>query len=627
MDSTLIFVCCIVILLMQLGFLALEAGQVRAKNIVNVAYKNLFDLAISLLLFWLLGYGVIFGWEEEEALIGQLFAHQLDGPQEPLFFLLQALFCATAATIISGAIAERGSLSGFLLMVALTGGLIYPVAALLVWGQSQIPIASGLYHLGFRDLAGATVVHGVGGAVALAAIILIGPRLGFARDSKPKPSQPLFAISGTVLMWIGWVGFNCGALLLLSSQTYQVAVNTLLAGGAGFICASWLSLRQFGFVHLGWACNGIIAGLVSVTAAADVIHAWQAVVIAVIGSAIAMWGTLWLEKYGIDDVIAVVPTHLFAGIWGTLCVGLFGNLELLQTGLTRPVQVTVQAIGSLALVLWAFGCAWVFLTLFNHMVPLRVSRQTELDGLDRHLHGVDAKLLDRALILQHSDAPTQTSPPPRATKTADDTPTTAAITEAPSTAMSGSHRSLRQQHSEPASLSDLTHPSAAQEQVFNLHSSLEQALDLCLPNIPAHICLTRELCSKPAWIYACPNQLTQVIINLINNAIDAMPANGMLRLVSQQQPGSVWLDIIDTGSGIRSSDLPRLFDADFTTKPQGKGEGLGLSICRELVERFGGRIAVMSQPGKGSRFRLIFPAAEPPADLGPAAPEPSPRSS
>jgi ammonium transporter len=617
MDSTLIFVCCIVILLMQLGFLALEAGQVRAKNILNVAYKNLFDLAISLLLFWLLGYGVIFGWDEDEALFGQLFVHQLDGPIEPLFFLLQALFCATTATIISGAIAERGSLSGFLLMVALTGGLIYPVAALLVWGQSQIPIASGLYHLGFRDLAGATVVHGVGGAVALAAVIIIGPRLGFDSDSKPKPSQPLFSIAGTVFMWIGWVGFNCGALLLLSSHTYQVAVNTLLAGGAGLICASLLSRRHFGFVHLGWACNGIIAGLVSVTAAADIIHAWQAVIIAVIGSTIAMWGTLWLEKYRIDDVIAVVPTHLFAGIWGTLCVGLFGNLELLQTGLTRPVQVTVQAICSLALVLWAFGCAWLVLSLVNRLWPLRVSQQIELDGLDRHLHGVDARLLDRALSLQYEQADmTAEEAVAAAPKQAPPAPSNTASHE---TAVSGNHRNLRQAKSEPHDLANLTHPSAAQEQVFNLHASLEHALELCQSAFPSNVHINQELSQQPLWIHACPKQLTQVLINLIHNALDAMPGEGVLRLTSQQQPGSVWLDIIDTGCGIRINDLPRLFDADFTTKPQGKGEGLGLSICRELVERFGGRIAVMSQPDKGSRFRLIFPAAEPPADLTSAA--------
>ena len=386
-----LFVCTLLVLFMQVGFLLLENGQVRRKNSVNIAMKNLADLALSLILFWAFGFALIFSEWQFASLHGWLFFTGSHAALD-LNFLYQMMFAGTAATIVSGAVAERMMFRGYLLLVLVMAALIYPVVAHWVWAGSLVsvsPAPGWLAAMGYVDLAGATVVHAVGGWVALAAVLVIGPRTGrFAAGIEPLKgqNQPLAAV-GVMILFIGWVGFNGGSVTGFGEVTVKVVSNTLLAGLAGATSGLLWSWWYKGSPQLLPALNGLLAGLVSVTAMAHAVYFAEVVMVAVIGALVTNWAAVLLARRGVDDVVGAVSVHAIAGSWGALAVALFADPMLLATGLGFWQQLGVQGLGVLVIAVWSFGLAYLLLGWLHRLWPMRVLIVAERAGLDYDEHG------------------------------------------------------------------------------------------------------------------------------------------------------------------------------------------------------------------------------------------------
>ncbi|WP_019569205.1 ammonium transporter [Thioalkalivibrio sp. ALE11] len=386
-DLLWILICAALVFLMQGGFTALEAGMTRTKNSINVATKNLADFTVAALMFWGFGFALMFGGSMGGWVGSEHFFMQWDGhsPDFVAFFIFQTMFCVTAATIISGATAERTRFMGYIAITLVVAGLIYPLFGHWSWHD-----AGWLTSLGFVDFAGSTVVHSIGGWVALAALLIIGPRRGrFDDQGRPVhiPGSNLsLSVLGTLFLWIGWFGFNGGSTFALNEDVPGIIANTLVAGaagGAGALLLTWWRFRSHDITTL---INGALAGLVGITAGAHAVNAAEAVVIGAIAGAVMVGARHLLLKWHIDDAIGAVPVHLAAGIWGTLAVALFGDPVQLATGLGFWSQLGVQALGVAAAGLWAFGLGYLLLRLINRHTPLRVSPDDEDQGLNVSEH-------------------------------------------------------------------------------------------------------------------------------------------------------------------------------------------------------------------------------------------------
>jgi ammonium transporter, Amt family len=389
--------CTMAVFLMQAGFCCLETGLVRSKNSINVAIKNLVDICVSACMFWLVGFGIMFGVSSAGLFGTSDFCFESVSASKSAFLLFQVAFCGTAATIVSGAVAERMRFIGYLLVTVVVSGLIYPVSGHWAWGGLMSGEASGwLERLGYIDCAGSSVVHAVGGSVALAAILIIGPRQGrFAGDAKlfHGHNLPISAL-GVLILWVGWFGFNGGSTLAMNDQVPQIMINTGLgaaAGGIGTLAIVWLLTRRADIYAVQ---NGILAGLVSVTACCHVVGPGAAILIGMIGGWVAAAGAQLLERLQLDDVVCAVPVHGVAGIWGVLAVAFFGAPSEFALEMSRWDQLLVQLTGVGAIVGWSFtagfGCLW----LINQFVPLRVSAEDERVGLNVSEHAASYELLD-----------------------------------------------------------------------------------------------------------------------------------------------------------------------------------------------------------------------------------------
>jgi Amt family ammonium transporter len=404
------------VLLMQAGFLCLETGITRSKNAINVAMKNVADLVVTLLVFWTFSFGLMFGLSNWGVIGNSYFLIDFgaSGAFESAFFIFQTMFCATAATIVSGAIAERVHFSGYLLLTIIIVGLIYPVSGHWVWGGTLTGDQGWLANLGFLDFAGSTVVHSVGGWVALAAVLIIGPRQGRYKDGKLQlipGSNPTLALMGGLFFVIGWIGFNGGSTLALNDQVPGIIINTLLAAASGSATAYLLlRLRPRIFIdELLAPVNGALAGLVSITASAHAVSTGEAVFIGSVGAIIMLIiDDLMIRNY-IDDPIAAVPVHLGAGIWGTLCVAFFGDPAILQTGLSFSEQLFAQITGIVSVGLWAFLIAFISIYTINRITPLRVSAEDEHAGLNVTEHGAKTELIELLSVMQEQEASTDLS--------------------------------------------------------------------------------------------------------------------------------------------------------------------------------------------------------------------------
>ncbi|MEL6321014.1 MAG: ATP-binding protein, partial [Cyanobacteria bacterium J06626_14] len=307
--------------------------------------------------------------------------------------------CSTAVTIVSGAVAERMKFGSYLLMSAVVSGFIYPMFGHWVWNGLNTGITTGwLGARGFVDFAGSTVVHSVGGWVALAAVLIIGPRIGrFSPKSRHRNTHgsdlPLSSL-GLLILWLGWFGFNGGSVLMFDHTVYGIVVNTLLAGCSGLVTPILLAIAKGRLVPINSVMNGALAGLVAITANCHAVSTGYAVIIGMIGSLVMLMVDWLLNRYRIDDVVGAIPVHLGAGIWGTLAVALFGDPAILDTGLGRWEQFQVQLFGTLVCGIWTFLVAYIFLLGCDRFQRLRVSYKAEHIGLNISEHGATSDLVD-----------------------------------------------------------------------------------------------------------------------------------------------------------------------------------------------------------------------------------------
>ncbi|MGJ3243506.1 MAG: ammonium transporter [Opitutales bacterium] len=385
------------VMLMQVGFCCLESGLIRAKNSINVAVKNLTDFCIAGAVFWLVGFGLMFGtsqagWFGTDAFLFTGTAN----PWLVAFFIFQLVFCGTATTIVSGAVAERMPFVVYLFLSALVSGLVYPIFGHWAWGGILPGSGAGwLADLGFIDFAGSTVVHSVGAWMGLATILVIGPRIGqFSEDKPPIRGHNLvLATVGVLILWFGWFGFNGGSTLRFDETVPAIFLNTNLAAVFGALTTILLSRIFLRIIDTPALLNGVIAGLVSITAGCHLVSPLEAVLIGIIGGGVCWAGMQLLPALGIDDAVGAVPAHGMAGVWGTLAVALFGDLGAFG-GNGRLDQLGIQALGVVACFAWTFLLSFAFLRILNHFVALRVSPEGELQGLNVTEHNASTELLD-----------------------------------------------------------------------------------------------------------------------------------------------------------------------------------------------------------------------------------------
>jgi len=398
LDVLWVVLCAGLVFNMQLGFLCLEAGLTRSKNAINVAVKNMTDLSVAIILYWLFGFGLMFG-ASENGWVGSGFVMlSFTDTWQSAFFLFQAMFCTTAATIVSGAAAERMRFSAYLVVTMLAAGLIYPFYGHWAWAGTFSEGVGWLAEKGFVDFAGSTVVHSVGGWIALAVILVLGPREGrfdVDRNGRSLPGSNLpLAMLGALLLLFGWFGFNGGSTFSFDNRVPGIIANTVLAGMAGIIGGMLLSWLRWQLVDPVYPLNGLIAGMVAVTASAHVVDAGAALLIGLVGSFIMYLADRLLFRLRIDDAVGAVPVHLASGIWGTLALALFADMEQLGTGLGRWEQLLVQGEGVIVAGLWAFGLTWIVLKLVNRVLPLRVTPDEERMGLNVSEHGARTELIE-----------------------------------------------------------------------------------------------------------------------------------------------------------------------------------------------------------------------------------------
>jgi len=394
LDLVWILICAALVMLMQGGFAFLESGMVRAKNSINVAIKNLTDFCLSFGLFFVIGFGLMFG-STVGGVLGKpiLFLFGYDSPFQLAFFMFQVVFCGTAITIISGAVAERTRFSAYLMVAALVSVLIYPIAGHWAWGglDGNANATGWLAELGFIDFAGSTVVHSVGGWCALAAVLVIGPRIGRFDSDRPIQGHNLPMVTlGVLLLWFGWFGFNGGSTLEANDTIPLILVNTSIAasfGGLGSLALSWTIMKR---ADAPQVLNGVLAGLVGITASADIQTPLTALIIGVIAGGVSFGGSMLLERLRIDDAVGAVPVHCFAGVWGTIAVALFGDLG----GASRIHQLFIQLLGIAVTALWAFGVTYIILRIIHRSFGLRVTPEEEHMGLNIAEHGASTELID-----------------------------------------------------------------------------------------------------------------------------------------------------------------------------------------------------------------------------------------
>jgi len=383
---------------MQAGFLCLESGLVRSKNSINVAAKNISDFMVSSSLYWLLGFGLMFGDSQWGVFGGSYFAFDAqDDAKLIAIFLFQMMFCGTAATLVSGAVAERMSYMGYIVVTVTIALFIYPFVGHWAWaGIIKGEPIGWLEKIGFVDFAGSTVVHSVGGWVALAAVLVIGPRIGrFKGDAGSIPGSNIpTAILGCLLIWLGWFGFNGGSTLAWNDLIPLILLNTCLAAFGGGLVAMMLKLRSEHYVDVGQIINGVLGGLVAITASCHAVSTGAAILIGGIAGALVFFGAKYLAYKEVDDVIGVVPVHLFAGIWGTLALAFFAPPAKLGNDFSMLEQLGVQLVGVISVGLYSFGLAYLVFKLINKFYPLRVSEQDELMGLNVAEHNISTEVFD-----------------------------------------------------------------------------------------------------------------------------------------------------------------------------------------------------------------------------------------
>ncbi|MBN1462480.1 MAG: ammonium transporter [Paludibacteraceae bacterium] len=395
-DTIWLLITGFLVMFMQPGFAMVEAGFTRSKNTANILMKNLMDFCIGSLLYWFIGYGIMYGWDftlfsgGDEALKGFAEGYNYPGYAD-LFF--QTVFCATAATIVSGAMAERTEFKAYLIFTIVISVIIYPISGHWTWGGGW------LKEIGFHDFAGSSIVHSVGGWVGLAGAAIIGPRIGkYGKDGKAKAipgHNLLLGALGVFILWFGWFGFNPGSQLAASGTSNaiaigHIAITTNLAAAAGAITAMLVAWVRYKRPVLSISLNGALAGLVGITAGCDAVDPIGAVLIGVIAGFVLPFAVEFFDKIlRVDDPVGAISVHGVSGAIGTLAVGLFSTSEGLFYGHGASL-LGVQAIGVATFFGWAFGCGLILFFILKKLGILRVSKTIEEEGLDVYEHGETA---------------------------------------------------------------------------------------------------------------------------------------------------------------------------------------------------------------------------------------------
>ena len=384
-DSLWIVVAGILVMFMQPGFMLVETGFTRSKNSVNIVMKNFMDFSVGAVSYWAFGFALAYGGTTLGGFLayGNFF---LEGDAITYFF--QVVFAATAATIVSGAVAERTKFSAYLLFQPFICGVIYPIVTHWVWsGQGW------LGDLGIIDFAGSGVVHMVGGFAALAGVQIVGPRIGKYDDNgNPQviPGSSMVAGAlGVFILWFGWYGFNVGsALAAVDVNLAAIAVTTTLSAAAGSITAMYTSMIS-GKPNVGMTLNGALAGLVGITAGCANVNNLGAVLIGLVSGVLVVYSINFLEKRGLDDAVGAISVHGICGIWGVIAVAIFDTADGLfyggGTSLFGPQLIGILAIGA-----WAYGTSFLVFKVIDSTVGLRVTAEEEIAGLDASEHGTSA---------------------------------------------------------------------------------------------------------------------------------------------------------------------------------------------------------------------------------------------
>ncbi|MEZ6122232.1 MAG: ammonium transporter [Planctomycetaceae bacterium] len=405
-NTLIMFVCAVLVLFMQAGFAMVEVGFNAAKNAVNIIFKNIMDLSIGVILFMLIGYGLMYPGSDYEGkwfgFGGMWGARDATGSVADLAdysaaadFIFQVAFAATAATIVSGAVAGRMKFTGYLFYSAVLTGLVYPISGMWKWGGGALSADA----VGFADFAGSVVVHAVGGLAGLAGAMALGPRIGrYSKEGKSQPmlghNMPLAAL-GVFILWVGWYGFNPGSQLTYSGAanaevTTWIAVTTTLSAAVGSTVAMILSWVLFGKPDLSMCLNGALAGLVGITANCDQVGLGSAAIIGAVSGVLVVSGILLLDKLKIDDPVGAFPVHGMCGIWGGLATGIFGTSLPEQAGGSQLAYFLIQLKATAIICVWAFGTMFILFQFLKAINMLRVSAEEEIEGLDLCEHGMPA---------------------------------------------------------------------------------------------------------------------------------------------------------------------------------------------------------------------------------------------
>ncbi len=376
---------------MQPGFALVECGFTRAKNAVNIIMKNLLDFSMGSIFYWAIGFGLMFGvtqtgWFGTSCFFLSDFSPGKD-PWVLAFWMFQVVFAATAATIVSGAMAERTKFIGYLIYSAAICGFIYPIFGSWAWG-SLYQGNGWLENLGFIDFAGSTVVHSIGGWTSLAGAIVLGPRIGkYSKEGKVQPipghNIPLAAL-GVFILWFGWFGFNPGSTTAANKDIAMIFVNTNLAAAAGAILAMITAWIKFKKPDVGMSLNGALAGLVAITSPCATVTPFSSVIIGAVAGVIVVMSVLFFDRIKVDDPVGAISVHGVNGAWGTLAAGIF------NIGGTSAKIIGVQLLGICAAFIWAFGVSFIMFKLIDKTIGLRVSPEEETEGLDFGEHGANA---------------------------------------------------------------------------------------------------------------------------------------------------------------------------------------------------------------------------------------------
>lgn len=394
-NNVWMMICTALVFFMHLGFSLLEIGLTRQKNTINILFKNVFIITIGLLLYCLVGFNLMYPGEfngflgfagfglSSPIVDGALDLSYNEGYTYWTDFLFQGMFAATAATIVSGAVAERVKIGPFMIFTVLYVGLVYPIAGSWKWGGGFLQTLE----TPFYDFAGSTLVHSVGGWAALVAVWLLGARIGKFKDGKaqaiPGHNLPL-ATAGVLILWLGWFGFNGGSVLSADpGLTSLTLVTTCLAAAAGGVVAMLVSGAMYKNLDLTMFLNGILGGLVGITAGADQMSPTDAILIGSIAGAIIVFAVAFVDKIKLDDPVGAIAVHLICGVWGTLAVGIFGALAGMD-------QFISQLIGVVSYAVFCIGTSFVILFALKKTMGIRVSEIEELEGLDGYEHGMDA---------------------------------------------------------------------------------------------------------------------------------------------------------------------------------------------------------------------------------------------